>query len=197
MNVGWIIFTIIAFIIVSLWTVYNFYWLGQPQLYNVVQATTSAFDKTTADSIAAAVGGRVATLRDLYDALQVGSSNCTFGYAQCVGCSGMTGPAALLCNSGNCTAGYGPFNIRNVNGLTGTTVIQACGIDASSNKTIGGNGIGQAFGYWIYGSKPASGTVTVNGVVWTIQPWINNGMIPSDQRSIFNRYQILGIPKLL
>lgn len=195
MNIGWIFFIAISFIIVSLWAVYNFYWLGQPQLYNVVQTTISAFDKTTADSIATALGGRIGTIRDMYDAMNLGASNCYFGYAQCVGCSGISGPTALLCASGNCTGGYGPFNIRNIEGLTGSA--QACGVDATSNHSIGGNGIGQAFGYWIYGPKPASGTITVNNQQWTIQPWINNGSLPTDGRNVFNRFQILGIPKIL
>jgi hypothetical protein len=182
-----LIISIVTFfvILLILWSVYNFYWLSQPQLYNVVMTTTSAYDVTTAAAIAAATGGKMATIPQLNQSLTDGAGNCTFGYALCDGCSG------LIC--ANCTDDVGVFNIRNVQGLTGTS--SNCSITAADNNSIGSNGAGQAYGYWMYGSKPASSSITVNGKVWTVQPWVNNGSEPTDGRTIFNKFQIFGIPK--
>lgn len=181
------IISIIVVVLILVWAVYNFYWLSQPQLYNVVQSTTSAYNVATVAAIESATGSKQATFDQLTQALADGASNCTFGYASCSGCTG------IIC--GNCTDNLGVFNIRNVQGLTGSSV--TCSITAAQNGTIGSNGNGQAFGYWMYGSKPAGSTITVGNTVWTIQPWVNNGAEPTDGRVIQNKYQIWKIPKIL
>jgi len=184
MNIALIIIVIIFVILISIWAFYNFYWLNKPQVYLVYKPANMSFpyDATQGEALAQTFGGHLATLDDVVESFNAGASNCTYGYAACTGCTSSDKDCALFCSSP--TAGANVFPL-NVNGVSGGVVIPNCGTNGMLNtNTI------NAAGYWIKGSKPASSSV--NG--WTVAPF--HGPNGPDTTNIFNRYEVLNIPKI-
>lgn len=166
-----------------IWLIYNFVWLGRSQVFLVFLEHGVPYDDSVMKKIQTATGGTFASVAQLKDATAAGASVCHFGWALCGGAS--------ECVSSNTITGAAPFNPLNVDGA-GVTVPN-CG----ENNHLNGNGMGGAYGYWMYGTRPVSSTVSAAGVTWSIAPFIDNGAFPTDKRTVFNQYEILGIPKVL
>lgn len=174
MNIFVLITTIIFVIILTIWLIYNFFWLNRPQTFLVYNSSgTITSDMTQGKNLATKLGGVLATVDQVNDELKNGASGCEYGYALCG-------------STGTCLNGFQPVFPLNT-GYTGN--VANCGMSPSLNFNLPGSQ--SAYGYWIYGSKPA--VKTIDG--WTIAPFHNSE--GTDKTYIFNKYEIFGIPKVL
>jgi hypothetical protein len=180
MNIPLLVGSIILVLLLALWCFYNFYWLNQPQTYLVYGNVNVPFDYTQGKSIADHLNGQLATADQLVDSLAAGASNCTYGFVNCAGC---TGACKVYCNGTSTSAILLPLNVEGASGM-----VTNCGM----NNQINTNYVSNAAGYWIYGPKPKSADAFSG---WTIAPF--HAPIGNDTRNTFNRFEILGIPKLI
>jgi hypothetical protein len=183
-----ILLVTIAFILTT-WLVYNFWWLARSQLYLVMNPNGPfAFNKATVTFLETALGGTLGTLNQLIDASTT-ASVCAFGWLDCTGCTGATGYCGNIACKNVANPGYGAWAVLNVDGVTGNYVPNCGPNGLSSNNTAGTSN------YWIYGKKPVNNTIVVDGVTWTIMPWIDNGNFKGP--TVYNKFELFGIPKIL
>ncbi len=186
MNIFAIVAIIFLVLVIAAWLVYNFWWLNQPQVYLVYDTSSATsgvsfpFDTTKGQNLATSLGGNLATLEQFADSFHAGASNCTFGYVECKD-SCKDSACAGLCATGVLYNTLLPLNIVGVTGHTPN-----CGY----NNAINGNAA-NASGYWIYGPKPSASVIDS----WTIAPF--HQKLGDSDYDMFNKYEILGIPKVL
>ena len=179
MYLALLIFFIVVIVILVVWILYNFVWLSQKQVYLVVRPTAFAYDAQDAQNIAGTFGAQLATYDQLAASLKLGLSVCAFGWVQC--------PDATKCN-GNPN---GPFLVMSANG---SIPVGTCASGVQNNVMVN-NYPGNAYGYWLYGSKPAYKSISNGTDVITIYPF--HDVLGSEDVYKFNQYEILGIPKVL
>ena len=170
------------------WMVYNFVWLNRPQVYLVYKPNAAfAYDATQGAQIATSFGGTPATIDQFVNSFKAGASNCTFGYVSCAGCgaTGISGSSGIQC-TGFCAPGATFANLLPLNAVGVTGSVPSCG----PNNAISANTT-NAGGYWVYGPKPSSALVAG----WTIAPF--HQKLSDNDSETFNRFEIIGIPKVL
>lgn len=173
MNIPILVVLIILAVLATVWAVYNFYWLNKPQIFLLYKDGGITYNATEAQSLASQLGVAMASVSQVRDAVAENASVCIYGYATC---GGVKDPA---CGTSDVVQAVLPLNVV---GVTGATT--ACG----QTPGLNGNGINGS-GYWFYGSKPAS----VEG--WKVAPY--HAPIGPDTTKIGNKFEILGIPKVL
>jgi len=170
------------------WLVYNFWWLGRPQTYLVWKASGEhLFSQTNLNLLQKATGGKWATFDQLNKANQAGLNVCTAGWVDHSHGKGIP------------TKGWYPTWVEDAGDHkcphSTCSCKDGCVCGCGCNKQLNSIDGASVFGYWLYGSKPASLPEDLKKDGWKIAPWSAKRKGLGVDKN--NKYEYFGIPKVL